>query len=50
MMSAPRPQSFIDSLQPKKLLKGLKVQFKANIPLHRLGLPEEMPSAALFLA
>ncbi len=49
-MSAPRPQSFMDSLQPKKLLKGLKVQFRANIPLHRLGLLEEMASAAFFLA
>jgi hypothetical protein len=47
-MSTPKPQSFVDSLHPKKLLKGLKVQFKANIPLHRPGLPEEMASAALF--
>jgi len=29
---------------------ALKEQFKANIPLHRLGLPEEIASAALFLA
>jgi NAD(P)-dependent dehydrogenase (short-subunit alcohol dehydrogenase family) len=29
---------------------ALKEQFKANVPLHRLGLPEEVPSAALFLA
>jgi NAD(P)-dependent dehydrogenase (short-subunit alcohol dehydrogenase family) len=28
----------------------LREQFKANIPLHRLGLPEEIASAALFLA
>jgi NAD(P)-dependent dehydrogenase (short-subunit alcohol dehydrogenase family) len=28
----------------------LKEQFKANIPLHRVGLPEEIASAALFLA
>jgi hypothetical protein len=49
-MSTPKPQSFVDSLHPKKLLKGLKAQFKANIPLHRPGLPEEMASAALFLA
>jgi 3-oxoacyl-[acyl-carrier protein] reductase len=40
----------MDSLQPKKLLKGLRVQFKANLPLHRLGLPEEMASAAFLLA
>ena len=29
---------------------ALKEQFKANIPLHRLGLPEVIASAALFLA
>ena len=29
---------------------ALKEQFKTNIPLHRLGLPEEIASAALFLA
>jgi len=29
---------------------ALKEQFKANVPLHRLGLPEEIASAALFLA
>jgi NAD(P)-dependent dehydrogenase (short-subunit alcohol dehydrogenase family) len=29
---------------------ALKEQFKANIPLNRLGLPEEIASAALFLA
>jgi NAD(P)-dependent dehydrogenase (short-subunit alcohol dehydrogenase family) len=29
---------------------ALREQFKANIPLHRLGLPEEIASAALFLA
>jgi NAD(P)-dependent dehydrogenase (short-subunit alcohol dehydrogenase family) len=29
---------------------AVKEQFKANIPLHRLGLPEEIASAALFLA
>lgn len=27
----------------------LKEQFKANVPLHRLGLPEEIAPAALFL-
>jgi hypothetical protein len=45
-----KPQSFVDSLQPKKLLKGPRVQFKANILLHRPGLPEEMATAALSLA
>jgi NAD(P)-dependent dehydrogenase (short-subunit alcohol dehydrogenase family) len=29
---------------------ALREQFKANIPLHRLGLPEEIASVALFLA
>ncbi len=29
---------------------ALKEQFKANVQLHRLGLPEEIASAALFLA
>jgi len=29
---------------------ALKEQFKANVPLHRVGLPEEIASAALFLA
>lgn len=29
---------------------ALKEQFKANIPLHRLGLPAEIASAVLFLA
>ncbi len=28
----------------------MKEQFKANIPLGRMGLPEEIASAALFLA
>lgn len=43
MLSASRPQSFMDSLQPKKLLKGLKGAVQGKCPLHRLGLPEEMP-------
>jgi NAD(P)-dependent dehydrogenase (short-subunit alcohol dehydrogenase family) len=34
----------------KEAADALRVQFKANIPLHRLGLPEEIASAALFLA
>ena len=39
MKSAPRPQSFVDSLQPKKRPKGSRSSSRANIPLHRLGLP-----------
>ena len=34
----------------KEAADALREQFKANIPLHRLGLPEEIASAALFLA
>jgi hypothetical protein len=49
-MNTLKPQSFVDSLQPKKLLKGPRVQFEANILLHQPGLPEEMASAALSLA
>jgi len=34
----------------KEAADELREQFKANVPLHRLGLPEEIASAALFLA
>lgn len=34
----------------KEAADALKEQFKANIPLHRLGRPDEVASAALFLA
>jgi NAD(P)-dependent dehydrogenase (short-subunit alcohol dehydrogenase family) len=34
----------------KEAADALREQFKANIPLHRIGLPEEIASAALFLA
>ena len=34
----------------KEAADALREQFKASIPLHRLGLPEEIASAALFLA
>ncbi len=34
----------------KEAADALREQFKANIPLRRLGLPEEIASAALFLA
>jgi NAD(P)-dependent dehydrogenase (short-subunit alcohol dehydrogenase family) len=34
----------------KEAADALMEQFKANIPLHRMGLPEEIASAALFLA
>jgi hypothetical protein len=49
-MSVPAPRLLWTVCNQKKLLKGLKVQFKPNITLHRLGLPEEMASAAFFLA
>jgi NAD(P)-dependent dehydrogenase (short-subunit alcohol dehydrogenase family) len=34
----------------KEAADALREQFKASVPLHRLGLPEEIASAALFLA
>jgi NAD(P)-dependent dehydrogenase (short-subunit alcohol dehydrogenase family) len=34
----------------KEAADALRAQFKATVPLHRLGLPEEIASAALFLA
>jgi len=34
----------------KEAADALREQFKANVPLHRLGLPEEIAAAALFLA
>jgi len=34
----------------KEAADAMREQFKANVPLHRLGLPEEIASAALFLA
>jgi NAD(P)-dependent dehydrogenase (short-subunit alcohol dehydrogenase family) len=34
----------------KEAADALREQFKANLPLHRIGLPEEIASAALFLA
>ena len=34
----------------KEAADALREQFKANIPLRRMGLPEEIASAALFLA
>jgi NAD(P)-dependent dehydrogenase (short-subunit alcohol dehydrogenase family) len=34
----------------KQAADALREQFKTNVPLHRLGLPEEVASAALFLA
>jgi NAD(P)-dependent dehydrogenase (short-subunit alcohol dehydrogenase family) len=50
MMSAPRPNLLWTDCNQRSCSKGSRVQFKANVPLHRLGLPEEMASAALFLA
>ena len=42
MMSASSPNLY-GRLQRKKLLKGLKAAVQGKCPLHRLGLPEEMP-------
>jgi NAD(P)-dependent dehydrogenase (short-subunit alcohol dehydrogenase family) len=41
---------FDGQFSTKEAANALRDQFKANIPLHRLGLPEEVASAALFLA
>jgi NAD(P)-dependent dehydrogenase (short-subunit alcohol dehydrogenase family) len=41
---------FDGQFSTKEAADALREQFKANIPLHRLGLPEEIASAALFLA
>jgi NAD(P)-dependent dehydrogenase (short-subunit alcohol dehydrogenase family) len=44
-----RPSSTVSFL-PKKAADALREQFKAHIPLARIGLPEEVASAASFLA
>jgi NAD(P)-dependent dehydrogenase (short-subunit alcohol dehydrogenase family) len=41
---------FNGQFSTKEGADALKEQFKASVPLHRLGLPEEIASAALFLA
>ena len=41
---------FEGQFSTKEAADALKEWFKANIPLHRLGRPEEIASAALFLA
>jgi len=41
---------FYGQFATKAAAEGLKEQFKANIPLGRMGRPEEIASAALFLA
>jgi len=41
---------FYGQFASKEAAEGLKEQFKANIPLGRMGRPEEIASAALFLA
>jgi NAD(P)-dependent dehydrogenase (short-subunit alcohol dehydrogenase family) len=41
---------FDGQFSTKEAADALREQFKAHIPLHRLGLPEEIASAALFLA
>jgi NAD(P)-dependent dehydrogenase (short-subunit alcohol dehydrogenase family) len=41
---------FDGQFSTKEAADALREQFKAHIPLHRLGLPEEIASAAFFLA
>ncbi len=41
---------FYGQFATKEAAEGLKEQFMANIPLGRMGRPEEIASAALFLA
>jgi NAD(P)-dependent dehydrogenase (short-subunit alcohol dehydrogenase family) len=41
---------FDGQFSTKQATDALREQFKANVPLHRLGLPEEVASATLFLA
>jgi NAD(P)-dependent dehydrogenase (short-subunit alcohol dehydrogenase family) len=41
---------FDGQFSTKQAADAFREQFKANVPLQRLGLPEEVASAALFLA
>ena len=43
-------EDHIEEFPTKEAADELREQFKANVPLHRLGLPEGIASAALFLA
>ena len=41
---------FIETAMTAALTEGVRAEFLRNIPLHRMGTPQEVANAALFLA